>query len=184
MKVDRIQHLGSIMVLGLLVGLCSWVIEAAVHSFILREGPLSVHVFYPTLGEVWHRLAMAVCFVGLGAYAQSLLAGRQRAEDALRKSEDKFRTIFDAANDGILIADAVTRQFIDVNAAMCRMVGYTREEILKLGLNDLHPPEEIPFILSKFERAVSTDVDLFEDIPVMGKTGPSSMPTSAIRPSR
>ena len=63
------------------------------------------------------------------------------AERALRESEGKFRGIFDSANDPIQVhdfrEDGTPGKFIDVNEAACRMVGYTREEILSKGPLDL-----------------------------------------------
>lgn len=171
MKVVRIQNLGSIMIIGVLVGLCSWAIEAAVHSFILREGRLSVQMFYPALGEVWHRLAMAVCFVGLGAYAQSQLVARRRAEVDFRQLESTFGTIFEKVNDGILIADAATRKFVEVNRTMCDMLGYSREEVLDLGIENIHPPQDLPAVFAAFERYVLINEKVSIDLPVMRKDG-------------
>lgn len=57
---------------------------------------------------------------------------RQAAEEALRKSEANYRTVVDSASDGILVADPAGR-FLEVNPAGCRMLGYTREEVLGLS---------------------------------------------------
>ena len=59
------------------------------------------------------------------------------AADVRREeSEHHFRTIFNAATDGIILHD-VCGGFIDVNPRLCEMTGYTRDEILKLRLEDL-----------------------------------------------
>ena len=47
-------------------------------------------------------------------------------------SEADYRAIFDAANDAILIHDAVTGAILDVNRKMSEMYGYTRSEALHL----------------------------------------------------
>ncbi|MHB1355726.1 MAG: PAS domain S-box protein [Anaerolineae bacterium] len=65
---------------------------------------------------------------------------RIRAEEALRQSEVKFRSIFEQSRDGIVIlneADGI----VDANDAYCQLLGYTRDEILNLTLNDLVVPE-------------------------------------------
>ncbi len=65
------------------------------------------------------------------------IAECRSAEEALRESEIKFRGIFDAANDGIhfheILEDGSPGQFIDVNDVACRMVGYTRDEMLTMS---------------------------------------------------
>jgi len=54
---------------------------------------------------------------------------RKRAQEAIRKSEERYRTLFENAPDGIVIADRGSH-FIDANPSMCRMLGYTREELV------------------------------------------------------
>jgi len=58
------------------------------------------------------------------------------AQARLRESEQRFRAIFDSVNDGIIVLDAATATFIDVNQRQCAMFGYTREEMLQLNLAD------------------------------------------------
>jgi PAS domain S-box-containing protein len=72
-------------------------------------------------------------------------AERRRAEAALRESEGRYRTLFEYAPDGILIADSTSR-YLDANASMCRMLGYTREELIGLGAADIVTVAEIPHI--------------------------------------
>ncbi|HOI94854.1 MAG TPA: PAS domain S-box protein [Syntrophobacter fumaroxidans] len=59
-------------------------------------------------------------------------AERRRAEQSLRESEHKFKTLFNNAGDGIAILDPEGR-FLEVNQVLCDRLGYSREELLKLG---------------------------------------------------
>ncbi|MEK7474562.1 MAG: PAS domain S-box protein [Candidatus Coatesbacteria bacterium] len=103
----------------------------------------------------------------LGAVA-SVIAGairHRRAEDArenataaLGSSEETLRTIFEDMRDGILAADVETRRFVTVNGAICRMLGYTREELMALGVLDIHPAEDIPRIGKVFGRMAMGEV--------------------------
>lgn len=61
---------------------------------------------------------------------------RKQIEQALRTSEINYRSIMDQAADGIFIAEPSGR-YVDVNRAGCEMLGYTREEILSLSMQDL-----------------------------------------------
>jgi PAS domain S-box-containing protein len=54
---------------------------------------------------------------------------RARAEGELRRSEARYREFFETAGDAIFIEDADGR-YVEVNAAACRLLGYTREELL------------------------------------------------------
>jgi len=55
---------------------------------------------------------------------------RVRTEQALRDSESKFRSIFDLSPQAITLTDLDTGSFIDVNAKLCELSKYTREELL------------------------------------------------------
>jgi diguanylate cyclase (GGDEF)-like protein/PAS domain S-box-containing protein len=59
------------------------------------------------------------------------------AEARIQESEDRFRTIFNAVNDGIIVYDVGTAAYIDANPRLCNMFGCTREEFLELNLSDL-----------------------------------------------
>ncbi|ABE51610.1 PAS domain-containing sensor histidine kinase [Methanococcoides burtonii] len=59
---------------------------------------------------------------------------------SLQESEEKFRTIFDKANDGIYLIDLHGR-FIDVNAMACKQTGYSRDEMLQMAYKDMGFPE-------------------------------------------
>ncbi len=66
---------------------------------------------------------------------------RVEAENALLQSEKNFRAMFEIASEGLHIIDIETRKFVEVNAAMCKMFGYSREELLTLSPDKLSTPE-------------------------------------------
>jgi len=66
---------------------------------------------------------------------------RKRAEERLRASESKYRTLVEQASDGIFVADQ-QGNYVEVNSKACAMLGYTRDELLNLNLRDLIPEED------------------------------------------
>jgi PAS domain S-box-containing protein len=96
---------------------------------------------------------------------------RKRAEETLKESEQRFRAIFDNAVDGILLADAQTKEFCMGNPAMCRMLGYSQEEIGNRGVKDIHPEEDLPRVMATFEEQAAGKYSLARDIPVKRKDG-------------
>ena len=58
------------------------------------------------------------------------LLAQERAQSRLRISELRYRRLFEAARDGILILDAVTLKITDVNPFMMELLGYSRDEFL------------------------------------------------------
>jgi diguanylate cyclase (GGDEF)-like protein/PAS domain S-box-containing protein len=61
---------------------------------------------------------------------------RKQAEQSLRASEERYRTLVEQASDGIFIANSAG-QYVDVNPAGCKMLGYSREELLQLTMCDV-----------------------------------------------
>jgi PAS domain S-box-containing protein len=89
---------------------------------------------------------------------------RKRAEEELKKAEGKFRAIFDNASDGMFLVDLNAQKFFTCNAMCVKMLGYTQEEFLTLDIDDIHPPEDLPFIneqigkFSKGEEGIRSDI--------------------------
>jgi len=73
------------------------------------------------------------------------ITARKLAEEARRESEARYQTLFEYAPNGILIADPEST-YLDANASMCRMLGYTREELIGLHATDIVAEAEIPHI--------------------------------------
>ncbi|MBI5954823.1 MAG: response regulator [Chloroflexi bacterium] len=74
------------------------------------------------------------------AVAHENITERKQAEEAVLESEERFRVIFEKANDAIHIDDADDR-ILAVNSRMCELTGYSREELLKMRVADLQAPE-------------------------------------------
>lgn len=66
--------------------------------------------------------------------------------------EEELRAIYDGMADGLLLADIETKRLLRANPAACRMFGYSEEEMLRLSVPDLHPPDEVPDVFERFGR--------------------------------
>ncbi|MGA2863563.1 MAG: PAS domain S-box protein [Verrucomicrobiota bacterium] len=95
----------------------------------------------------------------------------ERAEQALRESEAKYRALFDESPDGILIADIETKTFKYANPALCRMLGYTEDELRTMGVADIHPKDALQSVVAEFEAQARGDKTLATDIPCLRKDG-------------
>ncbi|MDD3581697.1 MAG: PAS domain S-box protein [Desulfobacca sp.] len=94
-------------------------------------------------------------------YAQDITA-RYRAEEALRESEARFRQLFEAAADAIFLHEA--GPIIEVNQQACELLGYTREELLKLSAFDVDvglPPEKLKERWQQQSQSPETYYDIF-----------------------
>ena len=75
---------------------------------------------------------------------------REKTETALRESEQRYKTLFESAAEGILIADIETRQQRFANPAICKMLGYSQEELQKMSIYDIHPKEALELVNAEF----------------------------------
>lgn len=97
---------------------------------------------------------------------------RRKAEEELKDSEAKFKVLFNDSREGILVADSNTKKFAMCNTTMCRMLGYTKEELMKLGVKDIHPQKDLPYIIKEaFEKQMRGEVKIAENLPVKRKNG-------------
>ena len=68
-----------------------------------------------------------------------------QAEEALRESEQRYRTIFDGVQDAILV-ESPSGEILGVNERACEMYGYSRDELLTKTVADLVPAEHFALI--------------------------------------
>jgi PAS domain S-box-containing protein len=75
---------------------------------------------------------------------------RQRMA-VLEESEARFRTLFDNAGDAIFIHNTEGR-FLEVNRVACERLGYSREELLRMGPMNIDAPEFALFVPWRIEE--------------------------------
>lgn len=89
-------------------------------------------------------------------------------QHTLRDQEAKYRTLIEGANDGISIQELdehdIPGPFIDVNDALCRRLGYSREELLNMSPLDITHPDLREKLIQSLPRLLSEGADLFESI--------------------
>lgn len=66
---------------------------------------------------------------------------QKEAEEALRSSEIRYRTLLEQASDAIFITDPLTRKLLDANHRASELVGYSLDELRNMYLDELHPKE-------------------------------------------
>ncbi len=96
---------------------------------------------------------------------------RIKTEEILKESEEKYRTIFESSVEGILIVDINTKKFKYGNPAICNMLGYSEKEFASLSVMDIHPKENLEYILSEFTAQAEGIKSLAQDIPCLRKDG-------------
>ena len=123
------------------------------------EQVLAVLIFFTSESRKWNEWHIDMSLT-VASQLGSMLE-RKQAEQALRESEARFREFVEQASDAIFMADLDGR-YTDVNGAGCRMLGYTREEIIGKTIADLIQPEDIPRLEQHKEFLLQGDPQLSE----------------------
>jgi len=77
---------------------------------------------------------------------------REKAEQALKESERRFRSFFETANDAIFVTDVETGQFLDANRQAQRLTGHSKQEIVRMRQSDLYPPAKTRYYEEEFRH--------------------------------
>ncbi len=96
---------------------------------------------------------------------------RKRAEEALRQSRDEIQAIYDSMVDGLLIGDCVTGRLLRTNPAICRMLGYSEDELLSLSVKEIHPAEVALAVLQEFGTQQEWQRPIAQNRPMLRKDG-------------
>jgi two-component system, cell cycle sensor histidine kinase and response regulator CckA len=114
---------------------------------ILESGTPKMNIIEPQTTPSGSKLWLNTCkvplrspndeiFGVLGVYED--ITDRKLADDRLKKSERRFRSILDQAADIIMVHD-LHGQFLDVNQQACHKLGYLKEEMLAMNVSDIDP---------------------------------------------
>jgi len=83
------------------------------------------------------------------------ITDRKQAEEALRESEERFRTYFESSPNGIFLADA-QGHYTKVNPAACTLMGYSEDELLSRSIPDILDPSFRESGIQSFQTLLET----------------------------
>jgi PAS domain S-box-containing protein len=98
---------------------------------------------------------------------------QRRRTRALVASETKYRRLFEAAKDGILILDARTGRITDVNSFLTDLLGCAAEDVLGKKLWELGPPEDVARSKQAFRTLQNKTYSRHDDLPLETTGGAS-----------
>ena len=93
----------------------------------------------------------------------------KKAQEEIKESEAKYKTILESGNDGVLAVDAQTKKFIFLNKQMETITGYNRKELFKITTDKIHPEKDRKWIMQEFQKIATGKSELAVGIPVERK---------------
>jgi PAS domain S-box-containing protein len=94
-------------------------------------------------------------------------------QSSILASEIRYRRLFEAARDGILMLDPETRKITDSNPYMTELLGYPREDLLGKELWQIGLLKDEEANQSAFRELQKNNYVRYEDLPLQSKSGQS-----------
>ncbi len=170
--LDEIQRRGARLYLDCIHTDDVQKVREAFEGLFARGEPYDVECRVRRANGEWiwvHDRALATYERDGVRYADGLLTDiteNKRAEEALRRTEEQYRTLFEGISDAVFVAalgeDSSPGRFLQVNAVACERLGYTREELLRLSARDIDEPEDLTPAISLVRRQRTEKHFLFE----------------------
>lgn len=88
------------------------------------------------------------------------IINREKVEESLRLSEERMRLFFERQLVGMAITTP-TKGWLQVNDKICEMLGYPRDELLRLNWAEMTYPEDLAVDVEQFERLLHGDIDSY-----------------------
>jgi two-component system cell cycle sensor histidine kinase/response regulator CckA len=89
----------------------------------------------------------------------------------LQESEERYRRLFETAQDGIAILNGETGEIDDVNPFLLNLLGYQREELLHKRLWEIGPFRDIEASKSAFHELQAKGYVRYEHLPLKSRAG-------------
>ncbi len=106
-----------------------WVCESFMYFFLEPEANFIQHVLGPDMFQTWTRLLVLCLFLIFGSHVQYTVNKRRAADDALRESEEKYRTILESIEEGCFETD-IDGNLTFFSNPFLKILGYSRDELL------------------------------------------------------
>ncbi|MCC7413794.1 MAG: PAS domain S-box protein [Gammaproteobacteria bacterium] len=94
-----------------------------------------------------------------------------KALESLRESEERFRTTFETASDGIVYACAATGRILQANRRFLELTGYDEQSLGRMHVDALHPPEARDNVLAIFDRFRTDPLRIAREVPIRRRDG-------------
>jgi PAS domain S-box-containing protein len=135
---DRIVN--SILISGITISCFYWVCESFMFFFLEPEANFIQHLLGPDRFNTWTRILVLCLFAIFGSHIHYTINKERAADQALRSSEEKYRSILESVEEGYFETD-LKGAIKFLNGRLCRILGYGADELQGMTTQDFTTPE-------------------------------------------
>ncbi len=153
-KISKILE-DHLILLGIFLGILFWVIDILLDVFYFRERTVIQQLYFPTPMEIYSRLITMGLFIFSGAVGQKFITEKKRAIDAIKSSEEHFRSLIENSFDITTVLNSEGHVLYN-SPSIRQMLGYEPDEFLGRRIFDKIHPEDRQHIIDVFNQAIKT----------------------------
>lgn len=137
-----------------------------IYSRVAQTGkPEKLETFVKAL-KMWFSISVYCPEKGFFVAMFDDITKRKKAEEARRESEIRYRRLFEAAKDGILILNADTGMIVDVNPFLINLTGFTYDQLLMKKVWEIGVLKDIIGNQQNFLKLKQKEYIRYEDMPL------------------
>jgi PAS domain S-box-containing protein len=130
----------SMVVTGICLACFYWVCESFMYFFLEPESNFFQYLLGPDIFQTWTRLLVLCLFAIFGSHVQYTFSKRKAADDALRESQEKYRTILESIEEGYFETD-LAGNLTFFSTPFCKIMGYSRSQLIGMNTRRYTTPE-------------------------------------------
>ena len=130
----------SMIVTGIGLACFYWVCESFMYFFLAPEANFFQHLLGPDIFQTWTRVLVLCLFAIFGSHVQYTFSKRKAADEALRKSEEKYRTILESIEEGYFETDLEGNLTFFSNP-FCKILGYSPSQLMGMNTRQYTTPK-------------------------------------------
>lgn len=125
---NRVDMADYMVLTGIFLGALYWALESLLNVFSPEEISFYQEIFGPNISEVWPRLIVFCLFLMFGSHVQFTINERNRALEALKESEEKYRSILENIEEGYYEVD-FEGYLLFVNDSLSKILGVPKMDL-------------------------------------------------------
>jgi PAS domain S-box-containing protein len=146
---NRVDMADYMVLTAIFLGALYWALESLLNVFSPEEISFYQEIFGPNISVVWPRLIVFCLFLMFGSHVQFNINERKKALEALKESEEKYRTILESIEEGYYEVD-FEGYFIFVNDSLSKILDVPKIDLKFMNFWDFMDEENAARIYETF----------------------------------